>query len=139
MEYLIGSLLTIFTMVIFSRNIRRVHSQGIPNTVKYSQSYTHTLLMPLMPYLVPGGTRKDTQASKHLKKTQVRVIFTEEEAYWIANSKLYVAKLIDGFVDEASTTVVDTMTMDKVQLDKMIFIVEKLTEGLANDSSSSGN
>jgi hypothetical protein len=92
-----------------------------------------------MPYLVPELRRKVTQATKHNQKTQVRVIFTEEEAYWITNNKLYVAQLIDGIVDEESTKVVDTMTMDKVQLDRMIFIVEKLTEGLTNDSGNSGN
>ncbi len=99
----------------------------------------HNLLRPLMPYLVPELRRKVTQATKHNQKTQVRVIFTEEEAYWITNNKLYVAQLIDGIVDEESTKVVDTMTMDKVQLDRMIFIVEKLTEGLTNDSGNSGN
>lgn len=139
MEYLIGSLLTIFTMVIFSRSIRRVHTSNVPVLVKYSQSHMHNLLKPLMPYLVPELRRKVTQATKHSQKTQIRVIFTEEEAYWITNNKLYVAQLMDGIVDEDTTQVVDTMSMDKVQLDRMIFIVEKLTEGLTNDSSNSGN
>jgi hypothetical protein len=52
---------------------------------------------------------------------------------------LYTAKLIDGKVDDESTTTVDTMGMDKVQLDKTIFIVSKLTEGLEDDRSNTGN
>jgi hypothetical protein len=34
---------------------------------------------------------------------------------------------------------VDIMGMDAVELEKMIFIIEKLTEGTANDSGDSGN
>ena len=100
----------------------------------------HDLLKPVLPYLVPDlKAKKPTQASKHMKSTQVRIIFTSTEAYWIAGNKLYVAELVDGTVSEDSVKEVDTMNMDKVQLDKMIFIVEQLTEGLTNDSSNTGN
>jgi len=36
----------------------------------------------------------------------------------------------EGQIDYNSKKGVDTYTMDKIQLDKTIFIVEKLTEGL---------
>jgi hypothetical protein len=139
MEYLIGSLLTLFGMIVFSRTIRAVHTRTVPIPIKYSQAYVHTLLSPMMPYLVPLAKKVESQSSKHSRENQVRIIFTEKEAYWIANSKLYMAELIDGMVDEESTKLVDTMGMDKVQLDKMVFIVEKLTEGLTNDNRNSGN
>ena len=139
MEYVIGSLLTIFAMVAFSRSIRAINNKRVPLMIRYSQSHMHSLLAPFLPYIVPPTTQIETQATKHTKKTQVRVIFTEKEAYWIANSKLHVAQLIDGMVDEDSTKVVDTMGMDKVQLDRMVFIVDRLTEGLTNDNRNSGN
>lgn len=138
MEYLIGSLLTIFIMVVFLRNIRRIEAKSMPLMVRYSQSHMHNILTPLMPYLVPSIARSESQSSKHSRQTQIRVIFTEKEAYWIANSKLYVAQLVDGIVDEDSTKLVDTMGMDKVQLDRMVFIVDRLTEGLTNDNRNSG-
>lgn len=140
MEYLIGSLLTLFVMLVLSRKANAEHKKNIPVLVKYSQSYTHDLLRPVLPYLVPDlKDKKPTQASKHTKSTQVRVIFTSTEAYWIAGNKLYVAELLNGSVTEESVKEVDTMNMDKVQLDKLVFIVEQLTEGLTNDNSSSGN
>jgi hypothetical protein len=49
--------------------------------------------------------------------------------YWIVNNTFYVADIVDGNVEENTTRLVDTMTMDKVQLDKIMFIVEKLREG----------
>ena len=40
---------------------------------------------------------------------------------------------------ENSEEMVDMMALSKVQLDEMIFIVEKLTEGKNIDNSGSGN
>lgn len=140
MEYLIGSLLTLFAIVVLSRNVARVHKQNVPVLVRYSQAYTYNLLRPILPYIVDYTKKKvKTQATQHNSKSQIRIIFTSDEAYWISGNNLYVAKLNEGFVDEASAQVVDTMTMDKVQLDKVIFIVEQLTEGITNDNSNSGD
>lgn len=140
MEFLVGSILAIIAMRVMSRKINSVDKIHLPVMIKHSQAHTHSLLKPIMPFLVPELRKlKETQASKHNKKTNVRIIFTENEAYWITDNKLFTATVIDGLVDENSTSVVDTMTMDKVQLDRMVFIVEKLTEGLANDSSNTGD
>jgi hypothetical protein len=47
--------------------------------------------------------------------------------------------MIDGNVDKETTRVVDTMTMNKVQLDKMIFIIDRLREEAFDDRWGSGN
>lgn len=80
-----------------------------------------------------------TQATDHYDSKQVRVLMTETNAYWIANNALHTAEIVDGSVVESSTKKVDMMGMDKVELEEMIFIVEKLTEGKSNDRWSSGN
>lgn len=72
----------------------------------------------------------ETQMSKHNKQTEVRVLFLENKAYWIANNSFYSADLEDGTVNQNTAKVVDIMAMDKVELDKMSFIVEMLTEDL---------
>lgn len=77
-----------------------------------------------------------------MQETSIRFLTMEGKAYWIQDSKVYVSELIDGdlsSINESSTKVVDMMALDKVELDKMVFIVETLTEGLANDSRNSGN
>ena len=71
-----------------------------------------------------------TQATEHHENNLVRIIFVESQAYWIRSNVFYTADLNEmGLVDFDSARPVDTMTMSKVQLDKMSFIVEKLTEG----------
>jgi hypothetical protein len=42
-------------------------------------------------------------------------------------------------IDWANATLVDTMGMDKVQLDKMLFIMDQLRDGKQNDSGDSRN
>lgn len=72
----------------------------------------------------------ESQASKHRASNMVRIVFVENQAYWIRDSVFYTADIDDeGYIDAETTRAVDTMTMDKVQLEKMSFIVEKLTEG----------
>jgi hypothetical protein len=70
-----------------------------------------------------------TQSMQHVDKHTLRAIVVDDNMYWIINNAFYVADIVDGNVEENTTRLVDTMTMDKVQLDKIMFIVEKLREG----------
>lgn len=118
-------------MVVLSRKVSLETKKYRPVRTKNSQAHLYSLISPMLPYLVAEiNNNKATQSKNHYKKTFVRIIFTDTEAYWIADNQLYVAKTNDGVVDEDSVKVVDTMTMDKVQLEKLAFIVEQLTEGL---------
>ena len=64
----------------------------------------------------------------------------DSKAYWIKDNVFYSADMApDGTVDKDTTQKVDTFSLNKVQLDKMVFIVDRLTEGLDDDSRYSGN
>lgn len=80
-----------------------------------------------------------TQSSKHQDESTTKVIVVDDVAYWIKNNTFYKAPLINEKIDKDSAEKVDTTNMDKVQLDKMLFIVDKLTEGTSDDSRGSGN
>ena len=67
---------------------------------------------------------------KDFDAKSTRVLIIDNEAYWIKNNTVFMAEVINGEVEKETTREVDTMAMDKVQLKKMIFIVEKLKEGL---------
>lgn len=72
----------------------------------------------------------------------MRFLTMDNQAFWIKDNTVFVSDVLDGdlsSINESTTRVVDMMTLDKVELDKMIFIIEKLTEGLLNDSGNSGN
>lgn len=140
MEYFIGSVLTFIAVIYLSKSIRSEARKHVSLPLKYTQSRAYELIRPVIDMVLPELKKnKVTQATKHFDKSHIRIVFSATEAFWIAQNKLYKADLIEGVVDENSTQVVDTMAMDKVELDKMMFIVEKLTEGLTNDNSDSGH
>ena len=72
-------------------------------------------------------------------KTNIKVIIVDNSAYWIKDNIFYRAPLINQLIDKESAEQVDTIHMDRVQLDKMLFIMDKLREGISDDSRGSGN
>jgi hypothetical protein len=80
-----------------------------------------------------------SQSKVHHDKTNIRVIIVENNAYWIKDNIFYKAPLVNELIDKESAEQVDTISMDKVQLDKMLFIMDKLREGINDDSRGSGN
>jgi len=84
--------------------------------------------------LKPGS-----QSKIHYDKTNVKVIILDNNAYWIKDNIFYRAPLVDRMIEKESAEQVDTMGMDKIQLDKMLFIMDKLREGMSDDSRSTGD
>lgn len=137
MEYLIGSLLTFVVLVAVGVFLKK-KQPSFRSFITYSQSHVHELVRPFLPDNEDLQQIKVTQAAKHYDKTHIRIIMVQNKAYWIKDSVLYVAEIVNGEVDQESTKEVDIMSMDKVQLDKMMFIVDKLTEGTTNDYWNTG-
>lgn len=80
-----------------------------------------------------------TQSKNHYDKTNVKVIIVDSHAYWIKDNIFYKAPLVNELIDKTLAEQVDTIHMDRVQLDKMLFIMDKLREGISDDSRGSGN
>jgi hypothetical protein len=141
MEYLLGSLVTLVTILFVNRIInKKVKSLNKLPKLFYSQSIVHATLSPLLP---SNAELKNTsnikrQSKNHQSKTTMRVLFLQDKAYWIQDNIFYTADLVEGLVDEETKTKVDIMGMDKVQLEEMSFIVEKLTEGIDDENRYSG-
>ena len=141
MEYLLGSFAT-FIIILICYFILNYINNNIKNNfkkIKYSQSHVHSLIAPFIPILNQTISNKITQSKNHDNKNNIKVIIIDNSAYWIKDNAFYTA-FIDphGTVDKDTTRIVDTMAMDPVELDKMLFIMDKLREGLNNDSGSSG-
>ena len=127
MEYLLGSIVTLASVILINKIVRRTASQGQLN-FQITQSYLFKLLSEYNDKMVEDKAMPDTQSYKHIKNQYVRIMIVEDEAYWIKDNQLYVAKFEDGTIDTDSTTEVDTMSMSKVELEKTMFIVETLRE-----------
>ena len=80
-----------------------------------------------------------TQSTNHYDRTNVKVIILDNQAYWIKDNIFYKAPLVGQSIDKDLAEEVDTISMDKVQLDKMLFIMDKLREGITDDSRGSGD
>lgn len=137
MEYFAGSIVTLVTMYIVAKLIN--HPKNNVKSVKtnFSQSRQYELVADFMPVIPTKPII--SQSIKHERSQYSRIFFVGDDAYWIEDHRVYTAKFTDGIVDHENKKTVDMTTIDKVELDKMIFVVERLTEGLSDDSSNSGN
>jgi endonuclease/exonuclease/phosphatase (EEP) superfamily protein YafD len=142
MEYFLGAVIAVACMAILSKIVRR-ESKSLRLNVVYRQSHifsmlSSSLIMPLGGHTSPELL--DTQATRYFDSKHLRVLFFNDRAYWIKDQQVYVADVLDGIVDEQSTKTLDMMAMSKVELDEMIFIIDKLNEGSSkHDGGNSGN
>tara|TARA_R110001606_G_scaffold356797_1_gene508177 strand:- start:1406 stop:1720 length:315 start_codon:yes stop_codon:yes gene_type:complete len=87
----------------------------------------------------PGDPRSlKTQATDFHDKMALKILILEDSAYWIEHNKLYQADVVRGQMDPSSTKVIDTMVLDGVELEKIIFVVDKLTGRYNDEGRDSG-
>lgn len=137
MEYALGSIITIAVIALVVIFLRRNPIEP-PMAVRYSQSHVHNLVAPFLPDNSELKAPPITQSTKHVEQISIKVVFYDNKAYWIKDGVFYVADVMNHEINHDTAIEVDTMTMDNVQLDKIKFVVEKLTEGNQNDSRDAG-
>jgi hypothetical protein len=137
LDYFIGALATIIVVVIANRALRRPYSEN-KTIIRYSQSHVYSLMAPILDYVPSVKPLRPSQSSKYVESSYIKVMIVEKFAYWIKDNALYTAEVVEGEVDKTTTKQVDTMTMDRVELEKTMFIVEKLREGQDHDNGSAG-
>lgn len=141
MQYLSGFIAAFILMYVIYKfqSKNNIFQDSKLKPIRYSQSHIHSLVSPLIPKKLKQAPKK-TQSRIHEAKTNIKVIIMDNRAYWIKDNGFYTADMsIDGTVNKDTTRRVDTDTMSKVQLDKMLFIIDKLREGNLYDSGGSGN
>ena len=139
MEYLIGSFGTILGIFMTLLIVRKANlAIPVNQRLVVRQSKTHELIKHYY-YYVPQHKELKTQATDHFDRVHARVVILDGVAYWIQNNSLLCATMVDGIIDESSTKVVDTMALNKVELEKVILVVDKLTEGTTNDNRNPGD
>lgn len=138
MEFLLGSIATILAILALRAATIKDLTKNSKISIRYSQSHIYEITKEFIPDELFFEKQRDTQSKNHEKSMYTRVVFLDNEAYWIKNNALFVADMDEGIVAEETARKVDTMGMDKVQLEKVIHIVEALTGGRKNDSGYSG-
>lgn len=130
LEYFLGSIITAITMFFTYRWLQKNSGQVVKQfKLVISQSNNNELLKKMF---MPDNSfpKATTQSTKHFDSISLRVLIVDDQAYWIKNNSVFIADLVNGEVEKDTAREVDTMAMNKVQLNKMMFIVEKLKEGL---------
>lgn len=137
MDFILGAALSMLcTFVTYKFLVPYVKNRKVE--LFYKQSDVFETIKPALPILNELKEMPETQASKYFdSKYTVKVMMFENQAYWIKDNSVFVADIVDGNVDKSGAKVIDTMAMDKVQLDRLSFIIETLTKGRSNDSGNS--
>jgi hypothetical protein len=136
MEYFLGSVLTLAVIFFVKKYFIKETKIKIP-PIRFSQTRSLELSIDLIKSVTEEKPVPKTQATINYMHNTLRILILGKFAYWIKDNKFYVADLVDGDIDEDSTREVDIMSMDNVQLEKMMYIVEQLREGMPNDSRDS--
>lgn len=126
MEYFIGSIVTLIVFSALLLAIKMIPQSEYAIKIQSSQSYFYSIagIHAVSDYI----NYKETQSSKYLENIFLKVFVTEGKAYWIKDNRVYVAEMIGKAIDNDTATEVDMMSMDSVQLKKMLFIIDKLKE-----------
>ena len=138
MEYFIGSITTLVLVILVGIVYRKYTYESEVGYVSYSQAYIYSLIAPYLQDEIMVTIPAETQASRFNEAQYVRIVVLDSNAYWIRENTFYMADMEGEEVLKDTTRAVDIMAMDKVQLDKMVYIIEKLTEGKNNDRRDSG-
>jgi hypothetical protein len=137
MEYFLGSVITLVSLFIFNNMLKKITSETL-RVPAFTQTAKVELLKNYLISVVTKKPEKETQSKNHLKKNSMKAFFLGKDVYWIESGFLFTAKVNENEIDESTKKIVDTHSIDKVELDKISFIVDKLTEGNKDDSGNSG-
>lgn len=137
MEYFVGAVITVIAFAVVNFLLNKNKTEDNSLQITYSQSHVYELMRPLIQMVGHIEEGVERQSTNYLKNVYMRIMIVKDKAYWIKDNAFYVADVVDGEVSKQNARVVDTMNMDKVELDEMLFIVEKLRED-NNDSRGSG-
>lgn len=138
MEYFLGSLLTLIAFYVFKLLNKSKENKSIRPII--TQSYIHNLIAPAIPImeLLQKYNKPETQSSLYEKSFLTTVLVLDDHAYWIKDNSVYSANMHGNKIDNESVQILDIINMDDIQLEKMKFIIDKLTKGTDDDSGDSG-
>lgn len=124
-QYIIILVLTFYLSWFIIRYNAKMRVRGI-KVVLGSQSAIHNRTKLFNP--PENKIEIFSQSKKHISKHMLRVMVIENKAYWVKDSVFFVAEADGGNVLHNTAKQVDTLNMSKADIDKMMFILDKLKE-----------
>ena len=131
--FVIGLTIVNLIGIINRRNRKKVSLQK----VTYRQSTLHHMAKLILPSNAELKNRKSSQFNKYLKNKVVKVITAPDGmSYWVKDNKFYVCEVKDGIFDPSQGKEIDTTTMSKKEIDKLLLILDNLNRGIYNERGS---
>lgn len=129
LEYILFTFLGFFISVAMSIVIKKFKKDDT-RPLDLTQSRIISIIVPMLDNVINKKyIEPNTQSLNYIRNRELKVFVFDNVAYWIKDNIVYCAELNNGSIDSSSARVVDTMDMDKVQLDKMLFIIDQLRKG----------
>lgn len=138
MQELIAVGLTLPFVWVILKLMRKKARKKFSKTL-YRQSDIHKLLKYFFSIRLPNNEGPSSQLTKRKEKNMTKVIFVDNQAYWVSENTFFVAESINGEIQSQTARPVNTNGLSKIDLNKMLFILDSLKNGSKNDSGSSGN
>jgi hypothetical protein len=138
MQELIIICLTLTLIFYIIKNVAKNKKKNV-SSIMHRQSDVHKLLKYFFSIPLSNNENNFSQLTKHKQKSIIKVIVLGDQAYWVSNNTFYVADAVNGKVQKSTTKPVDIESLPKVDLDKMLFILDTLRDGKRDDSGSAGN
>ena len=138
MQELIAAGLTLPFVWVILKLMRKKARKRFSKTL-YRQSDVHKLLKYFFSIRLSNNEEPISQLTKRKEKNMTKVIFVDNQAYWVYENTFFVAESVNGEIQRQTARPVNTNGLSKVDLNKMLFILDSLKNGSKNDSGSSGN
>lgn len=138
MQELIAAGLTLPFVWVILKLMRKKARKRFSKTL-YRQSDVHKLLKYFFSIRLSNNEEPISQLTKRKEKNMTKVIFVDNQAYWVSENTFFVAESVNGEIQRQTARPVNTNGLSKVDLNKMLFILDSLKNGSKNDSGSSGN
>ena len=124
MDFLIPMVLTITSFYIILIILKKIE-RSVFKKVKYRQSDIHEAYTKST-MASSKQAKKFSQSEQRLQNTSVNVIIVDAMAYWVVDNIFYCADFIDDHINTDSSRPVDTDNMSEKDVEKMMFILDKL-------------
>ena len=128
MEYLLLILLVVPIFIVY-KLINTSKSIPIRKTVFTTQSRNLQMIGNIYQMYQDRAYKGiKSQSTDYFDNKYPRILIMENEGFWIENNAVYRANFNGEAIDQETKTKLDTMTMNDVELKKLIFIIEQLTK-----------
>lgn len=123
-QYVLIVVLTFFLSSYIIRYNSKIRAKGIKGAMRSQTAVFNKTRV----FNEPSHIKKElvSQSQNHVQKYMLQVMVIENNAYWIKDNIFYVADIVEGSVRPDTARQIDTSSMSKIEIDKMMFILDKL-------------